>query len=71
LFDNYAIHYGHANTYAFKHKCRNLTLTPLSLPKLLKSKLEKKREKSLFMSATQVKRALVRASHYLSYLWWN
>ena len=35
-FDNHVIHDGHANTYAFKYIGRNLTLTPLPPPKLLK-----------------------------------
>jgi len=46
LFDKHVIHDGHANTYAFKYMGRNLTLTPLPPPKLLKSKLGKGSEKS-------------------------
>jgi len=57
-YGNHVIHDGHANTYAFKYIGRNLTLTLLSPPKLLKSKSGKGSEKSLFMSETRVERAI-------------
>jgi len=52
------IHDGHANTYAFKYMGRNLTLTPVPPPKLLISKSGKGSETSLFVSETQVERAI-------------
>ena len=69
LFDNHVIHDGHTNTYAFKHKGRNLTLTPLPPPKPLKRKLGKGSKKSLFMSETQWIELLVRENLYLPLLW--
>ena len=42
---NHVIPNGHANTYAFRHKGHNLTLTPLPAPIPLKSKLVKGSEK--------------------------
>ena len=54
LFDNYMIHDAHANTYAFKQKGRNLTLTPLPPHMPLKFKLMKGSENNLFMSETSV-----------------
>jgi len=61
LFDNYMIHDGHANTYAFKYMGCNLTLTPLPPPKLLEFKPGKGSEKSLFLSETRVERAISRS----------
>ena len=58
LFKNHMIHDGHANTYAFKLKGCNLTLTPLPPPKPLKSKLGKGSEQNLFMSETWVEIAI-------------
>jgi len=63
LFDNHVIHYGHANTYAFKYIGHNLTLTPLPTTKLLKYKLGKRNEKSLFMSETHLERAISKSKH--------
>ena len=53
LFDNHVIHGEHANTYAFKHKGRSFSFTPLAPPKSLKSKPRKGSEKILFMSETR------------------
>jgi len=58
LFDNHVMYDGHANTYALKFKGHSLTLTALSPPKHLKIKLGKGSEKSLYMSETQVERAI-------------
>ena len=58
LFNNHVIHDRHTNTYAFMYKGHSLTLAPLVQPKPLKFKLGKKSEKSLYMSQTQVERAI-------------
>jgi len=58
LFDKHMIHGGRASTYAFKYMGRNLTLTALPPPKLLKSKLGQASAKSLFLSEIWVKRAI-------------
>ena len=58
LFDNNLIHGGHKNTYVFKHKGPNLTLTQLPQHTCLKFKSEKEREKRLFMTEIQVEKAI-------------
>jgi len=62
------IHDGHANTYAFRCVGRNLTLTLLPPPKLPKSKLGKKNEKSLFMRETQVEKTISKSSRLFALL---
>ena len=52
------MHDGHANTYALKFKGRSLTLAPLPPPTPLKIKSAKGSEKGLYMSETQVERAI-------------
>jgi len=49
---------GHDNTYALKFKRCNLPLTPIPPPTPLRIKLGNGSEKSLYMSETQVERAI-------------
>ena len=60
LFHNHVIHHRHTNTYALKYMSRNVTLTPLPPPKLLKSKLGKASEKNLFVLKHEWREPLVR-----------
>ena len=61
-FDKGVIRNGIANTYTFKVKGRNYTLTPLPLNQIqnIKTSLgeENKSEKALFLSETWVKRSI-------------
>jgi len=68
LYDNHVIHNGHANTYAFKHNSRRLTLAPLPQPKPHKIKLGKGSEKSLYMSETWMERAISKSKPLFSLL---
>ena len=58
FFDNHVIHDGHANTFAFKHKGRNLFLTQLPPYEPLKSKPRKRSEKSLHISEKRTEGAI-------------
>ena len=62
------MHDGYANTYALKFMGHSFTLPPLPPPKLLKNRLGKRSEKSLYMSETQVKRVMSKSRPLLALL---
>jgi len=71
-FDNGAIHNGIANTYTFKVKGWNYTLTPLPLNQIwnIKTFLGEGNisEKALFLSETRVERSISKGKHVYALL---